>query len=83
MKRKISVIDRKRGEMEGGRGDWLPRQGGEYKHKLSVSLSLTHTLQHIDKAELSEVAECETALNRSLMDPQDERPATQHRGGRR
>lgn len=27
------------------------------------------------------MAECETALNRSLMDPQDERPATQHRRG--
>lgn len=26
------------------------------------------------------MAECETALNRSLMDPRDERPATQHRG---
>ncbi len=44
MRRKISVIDRKKGGAREGRGDWLPRQGGEYKHKLSVSLSLTHML---------------------------------------
>lgn len=43
MRRKISVIDRKRGET-GERGDWLPRQGVEHKHKLSVSPSLTHML---------------------------------------
>lgn len=78
---KISVIDRNIEGGEWGRGDWLLKQGCEYKHKLSVSRPLTHMLQHIDKTELSEVAECETALNRSLMDPRDERPAAQHRGG--
>ena len=45
MRRKISVIDREGGrEGCGGGGHWLPRRGGEYKHKLSVSLSLTHML---------------------------------------
>lgn len=39
-------------------------------------------LRHIDEEESSEVAMCETALNRSLMDSQDERPATPHTGGR-
>lgn len=36
--------------------------------------SLTHMLQHIDETKLSEVAECETAPNGSLMDPRVERP---------
>lgn len=39
------------------------------------SRSLPHVLQHIDRADLSKAVECETALNRSLMDPRDERTA--------
>lgn len=49
------------------RRDEVPRLG-----RWTKTLSLTHMLRHI---ELSEVTESETALNRSLMDPQDERPA--------
>lgn len=42
---------------------------------------LARTLRHIDEEESSEVAMCETALNRSLMDSQDERPASPCTGG--
>lgn len=35
-RQKISVIDSKGGGGAGERGDWLPRQRVEHKHKLSV-----------------------------------------------
>ena len=67
----------RRGGRRGG-GDRLTRRSTN-----TNSASLTHMLRHIDEEESSEVAMCETALNRSLMDSQDERPATPHTGGRR
>lgn len=68
--------DRQRKGGRRGGGERLPRRSAN-----TNSASLTHTPRHIDEEESSEVAMCETAINRSLMDSQDERPAAPRTGG--